>query len=1225
MSEPSPPGPAPAPDAPQAAPPRWRRWLRRLAIAAVVTPAVIALVGFFAVPPLARHVAVKQLHQLLGRRVTLERVRFNPFSLSVTVEGLQVFEPDNVTPFFGFARLYVNVEAASIYRRGPVVRELSLDSPRLRLVRLAEVAGAGLERGYNFSDIVARLAAGPAAPTPPPSAEPAQPPRFSLNNLRLRGGEVTFEDRPLGGRHQIEGLDVGVPFVSTLPVFVDTFVQPGLRVRVDGAPFVAGGRTKPFKDSLETTIELRVADLDLTRFVPYSPLKLPIDVTSALLDIGLDLSFVRPRVDAPSLTVKGKVALKKLTVRHQSAAPLLGLERLEVVLGRADVTGMRFVVDKVALTGLEVHARRRPDGSLDLQHLLPPTPASPAPASAPSPAPRFELGELSVSGALHLRDETVRPALPITIEQLALTVRNLSNAPGAKAQVKLGLRASPGGTLAHEGTLSLEPLVADGTVALDGIEPARLGPYYRDQIAFDVLGGRVRLGTGYHFAQKRSAELSLSNAYVELTDLVLHRRAAARGDDFFRLGALAVRRVALDLDKRTVEVGEITSREGRVRAMRDRAGVVDLTALVPPGPPAAAPRSPPRAAPPERPWSVTLGRLEIDRWSARFEDRTVEPAGVFVVSPLGLKASGLGTAPGTRGTVDLRLGLNKLGKVAVAGSVSLLPLAADLKVELRSLEILPVQPYLAHQLNLTITDGTVSVKGTVKVATPPAPRTGPAPAPRVDFAGDIDVDSFAAVDGDEREELLKWRSLHVGALALTTEPMRLGIGEIALSDFAARVTLLPDASLNLERVVPASPAPAKPAAPATPAPPPAATASAPPPAAPITIGQVKLQGGQVRFADRMIRPTYSAELTELAGRVAGLSSDASTQADVDVRGKLDHSGVLTVAGKVNPLAKELFVDVTVALEDFELPPASPYAGKYVGYGISKGKLGLQLAYHVDHRKLEARNRVVVDQFSFGDKVKSADALKLPVRLAVAVLKDRHGVIDLDVPIAGSLDDPQFKVGRAVLKVLGNLIVKAVTAPFSLIASAFGGGDQLSRLDFPVGAAALDGRAHDKVRALATALRERPGLSFEIEGSADPQRDRDGLRRYLFERKLRAQRVLELVTGGAAVASPDDVRIQQADYSRLLEKAYKAESFDKPRTFLGTEKALPPPEMEKLMLAHTAVDDDDLRALAQRRATAVREALARAQPDSATRLFLVTPVIAAESGPGNRVELRLKKD
>ena len=391
----------------------------------------------------------------------------------------------------------------------------------------------------------------------------------------------------------------------------------------------------------------------------------------------------------------------------------------------------------------------------------------------------------------------------------------------------------------------------------------------------------------------------------------------------------------------------------------------------------------------------------------------------------------------------------------------------------------------------------------------------------------------------------------------------------------------------------------------------------------ITVGQVNLQRGQITFTDQSVQPAYTAEVTDLAARVSGLSSAGGSTADVDIRGAINRSGALAITGKINPLAKDISLDMQVSVKDVELTPASPYSGKFVGYAISKGKLDLALSYKIAGRKLDASNKLMLDQFTFGEKVDSADAVKLPVRLAVSLLKDRHGVIDVDLPIAGSLDDPNFKIGRAILKVVGTLLVKAVTAPFSLLASAFGGGDELSRIDFPAGAATLDAGSQKRLATLGKVLRERPGISFEIEGGADPERDREGLRRFLYERKLKAKKLAALVEAGNTAPALDAIGIEAAERPSLIEAAYKAEKFPKPKNVLGFDKGLPPAEMEKLMLANTRVENDELRALALTRATIVQATLAKAIPGGASRLYLVAPRLM--SAAGGHVEFKLKKD
>ncbi|MES1165165.1 MAG: DUF748 domain-containing protein [Verrucomicrobiota bacterium] len=1222
----------------------WVRRARKTALVAAIATAAFALVGFLVVPPIARRMAQNQLGALLGREVKIAKVRLNPFALSLTVEGFEIREADGAGVFLGFARLYVNAQLSSVFRRAPVIKEIRLESPRVRVVRTKATADAWADvaAAYNFSDIVARLAARPKSPEVPSDGN-GEPPRFSLNNIRITGGAVTFEDRPLGERHEVSDLAIGVPFVSTLPVYLDSFVEPGLNVRIDGTPFAIAGRTKPFKDSLETVLELRLQALDLTRYLPFVPLPLRLGFTvdSARLTLALDVAFARPRADAPSLTIKGRVALEKIDLREKrpssssSTTPLLTLEKLAVVVGAADITKQNFRVDQILVSGLEVHARRSRDGTFNFQRLLPPPdrdtpPAAPKPSRTPTPvaaaAPRFALDRFTLEKAkVHYRDESVSPAFESEISDIAVSVRGLSNAPGATAKLSIGLRATPGGTVTQEGTLRLTPLAATGTIAVSGLEPHRLAAYYRDLIAFDVVSGRLRLGAAYSFEQGRGApSIRASDAFVEVDELAL-RRPDAR-DDFVRLPALTIKGGQVDVGRRTLTIAAIDTHGGRVRAVRDAKGVVDLTTLVAP-PPAPVPATPGSGGAQSAPaWTIGLGRLDLDKWAVRFEDRALPTRAVVTLDPIAVKITDFSTAPGARAGVDVRIGINKTGRFQIAGNAVLEPLAANVRFDLRDLELVPLQPYVQEHLNLTFTGGKVSLRGQTAI------KRGAGPTPEVKATADLGVTELATVDREKNEPLVGWKSFQLNGIRFTSAPLVLSIAEVALTDLQARLVSTREGDINLAQALEA-PGPKTAAKRPTPQTTPQTTTT---PAArggkdagpkgandpQISIAKVRLQGGHITFDDATVRPNFAAELSDFGGLVSGLSSSAGSSADVDLKALVNRTGALSITGKVNPLAKDLLLDVQMNLSDVELPPMTPYAGKYAGLTISKGKLGVALDYKIANRKLAATNKLLVDQLTFGDKVESKDATKLPVRLAVALLKDRRGLIDVTLPIEGSLDDPEFKVWRAVLKVLGNLMVKAATAPFSLIASAFGGGDELSRIDFPAGAAGLDAVGKQRVGTLAKVLQERPGISFELEGHADPKQDSDGLKRFLLERKVKAKKLAELLEAGTSVASVDDIAIDAAERERLVRKAYDAEPFPKPKNALGLQKELPAPDMEKMMLANTSVAADDLRALALRRATLVQAALAKATPGAAGRVFLIAPRV---SNAGRHVELKLKND
>jgi hypothetical protein len=250
-------------------------------------------------------------------------------------------------------------------------------------------------------------------------------------------------------------------------------------------------------------------------------------------------------------------------------------------------------------------------------------------------------------------------------------------------------------------------------------------------------------------------------------------------------------------------------------------------------------------------------------------------------------------------------------------------------------------------------------------------------------------------------------------------------------------------------------------------------------------------------------------------------------------------------------------------------------------------------------------------------------------LAVALLKDRNGVIDINLPISGTLSDPEFSIGGIIVRVIVNLLTKAVTAPFSLLASAFGsGGEELSFAEFAPGRAELSEQTEARLKTLAKALEDRPGLTLEVAGRVAPEEDREGLRRVKLEQQLKAQKFKELTRNGTPVASIDKAVYERAEYGRLLAEAYRAATFPKPRTAAGLVRDdLPVAEMEKLILQHAQVSDDDLRTLASQRAQFAKDHLVERGGIAAERIFIVAPKLDAadikDQGKPTRVEFSLR--
>jgi hypothetical protein len=565
-----------------------------------------------------------------------------------------------------------------------------------------------------------------------------------------------------------------------------------------------------------------------------------------------------------------------------------------------------------------------------------------------------------------------------------------------------------------------------------------------------------------------------------------------------------------------------------------------------------------------------------------------------------LRAERVSTKEGQRGTVSLSARIRQKGRVVVKGSLALNPLSAELALDAKDIDLRPVQPYISDQIRITVTNGLISTSGNLSF-------TGQnGYGPMIAYSGNALLSRFSSIDMARAEDFLNWGTLHLADMRVGYNPTFLLIKKIALTDFYARLIIHPDGSLNLQQIIGARPDKAgqrsAAATPKTDRP-----ASAPEKnARDIRIQQVTLQGGRINFSDRSLKPTYSANLVEMGGRVSGLSSKAGTLADVELRGKLDQYAPLEIVGKINPLRDDLFIDLKARFRDMELSPMTPYSGKYIGYTIQKGKLFFDVSYRIEKRKLDSANNLFLDQLTLGESVDSPHATKLPVKLAIALLKDRKGEIHLDLPVTGSLDDPQFSVWRVIVQILLNLLAKAATSPFALLGAAFGGGEELGYLEFDYGSATVAEPGLKKLAALAGALHERPSLRLEIEGHVEVERDKEAFRRYLFDRKLKVQKLNERSRQGVSAVPVDDLAIEPREYERYLTMAYKAEKFPKPRNFLGFAKSLPAPEMEKLMLTNIVVTENDLRSLAAQRAMKVKDIIMASGKIQPERVFIVEP-------------------
>jgi len=1015
---------------------------RRLRIAGYALAAVLALsiVGLWIGVPIAARWGIETVgSREVGRALRVSDVRFNPFTLTATLSKLSIAGlPDEQSPLLSIESLQVNVSSAALIHRAPVLEALKAQGVRANLVRVAE-------NRFNFSDIVDRILAQPASPNPA---------RFALYNVEIDDAAIAFDDHVQKSRHALEAIRLGVPFVSSLPDDVEIKVQPSFSARLDGQLIELRAETQPFEAARDSSIALKLTGIDLPRYLGYVPARLNFALKGGVLDTDVRVQFRRAAPAAGKLAARtarlslsGALAVRDFSLAERGAsAPLFTWRRLDVVLDDVSLLEAQAKVRSVTFDGLQSHVTRRADGSIaGMNALTQPIDRPPAPADAKTDSGKpfaFEVGALRIQDAvIDFRDDGVRFARRIAPISLALT--GLSNHTDSPAKLAATFNADDQTKIVVNGDVGLAPLRLALTAELTGLPLRSVQPYI-DAIARARVDGSVDGNARLRVAQD-GAELEIKVEEASIDAKSLRLRDNTGGAAALDLTRLTLSAAAVDVGKQQATISQIKADGLRLKAARLADGSLDWSHLLP------AQKSTPTPAAPAKPWTLRLGEVQLTGGRIDVTDHAVEPAARLAVDNIAASVREFASEGSARSAVNLRARTGG-GSVTTRGWLRMTPLAANLDIDVANVDVAALRPYLQRFANAILSSGSVWTKGKLALESgKPAPAED---AVRVAYDGSARVTNLLLLDAGGDSELVRWQVLILDAIRLRTgvSPPEVSLGSVALSDFYARVILSAEGRLNLIDVFRSSTEqettqgqPTPPSIPAT-----ASTHNSVPPRALIRIGGIELTRGNVNFTDNFVRPNYTAKLTDLGGTVSALASDTANPADVSIRGRVDSDAPVDITGKINPLAPKLFLDIAASAKGVELPRLTPYSVKYAGYPITKGKLSMDVKYSIDNDQLKADNHLFLDQLTFGERVESPTATKLPVLFAVSLLKNRRGEIDINLPVSGSLNDPQFSIGGIIVRVIINLLTKAITAPFSLLAAAFGGGEELGYLEFPAG-------------------------------------------------------------------------------------------------------------------------------------------------------------------------------
>lgn len=816
------------------------------------------------------------------------------------------------------------------------------------------------------------------------------------------------------------------------------------------------------------------------------------------------------------------------------------------------------------------------------------------PASEPTPtdpdAKPFPLRIDSIKlagGYVHFQD--LRPSEPIEFlyDKLDFELKNLSTLPDDNADMTLVAAGPEGGQIDWTGNFSLIPIASEGKLKVTDGKMKVWWPYVRDAVPLVLEDGVLNFSTDYKLSLAKETELNLTNVALSVAPFAIK---APDGRPLARLERLDVSDTTVDLAKQQVIVGKIRSNKLETWAALEADGQLDWQKLFAsqPSKPAAAPE--PAAAPatadspkpaqaaPSKPWQVLLKDVQLRNYQVHLADRSAKPAVALEVGPLNLDLQDFDSLNQSPFTLKLDTGVGKQGKLQATGQVNLSPVSAKLKVDTKDIDLRVAQSYISPFIRLELRSGMlgsnldVNLKSTEPLA--------------FQVTGRAQVDQLHTLDTMKTRDFLKWQRLVLEGLNYQHGDS-LSIDKVNLFQPYARFMINDDRTTNIDDLL--IPQPAN-----------SGSKSAAKPAAGkekplgIRIGQIAINDGSANFADFSLTPNFATAIQQLNGQIGTIDSRQAKPASVDVKGKVDRYAPVTIKGSVNPFVPMAALDIATSFKRVELTTLTPYSGKFAGFRIRKGRLNLDLHYVITKGQLKAENKVVVEQLQLGEKVDSADAVDLPIRLAIALLKDSDGKISIELPVTGDLNNPQFSVMPIVWQTLRNLVVRAATAPFKFIGGLISGGgaQDLGNVSFAAGSSELSKDSQSALDSLSKALKERPALRLEIEGTAAASSDGPLLAAQRLEREYQYNYYKILQRRGDKVpAQASLLEVPEKEKAPLLEGIY--------RTRL---KLQPPPEWKDLssdertaklrdgVIKFWSGSDVLLRQLGQDRASAIKDYL-----------------------------------
>ncbi|WP_265448510.1 DUF748 domain-containing protein [Aeromonas salmonicida] len=896
--------------------------------------------------------------------------------------------------------------------------------------------------------------------------------------------------------------------------------------------------------------------------------------------LNLTLGEIHVSLRHPSLAIGPSALL------DEKQQPIIAFEQLQLVpeLGQS-WRQKAIILSDATLTKPMVNLIRRVDSKGEVRFNLTDALASvltpsQTPVTTSSEPLLVQIAKLAaVQGQISYQDSRKKNSAgwipPLTLSGLDLQLPDFSTAAKNTNHFQLTARLNKQSPLKASGQLDIMTGAGKGQLSLGKLALSPFAPLWAPYLKVNLVKGEASAELNYQLSQgKHGLDWQLSKGKLTLSDWQLKQN---KGAEFARFKQLALAGIALDGNKQSVRIDKIALKAPAVTATLDAEQQLDLTTLLVPQP---ADKPSGKKPAPGNPWRWSLKETRISQGEFKLTESSSGKPLLREISGLNLSLGPLGSQSGQPSQLNLNATLNTQSSLGFDGDLTLAPFTLKGEFKQQGLPLKWAQPYLQDLLRITVRDGQLASRTRLALTT-----NAEGALSTLEVTGGLDIDQLFVLDRADNQRLLQIDRLELSGLHYDGISQQVKIGDILLRKPFARIEINENGITNLQQLV---------------LPQAASTEPANGPVPRITIDQVRTEQGNLRFADRSLSPEFVVDIASLSGQSRHISNIPGQRSDLAFNGKVDRYAPVTIRGNTNLLIEQPVLDVAVTFSNLELTTFTPYSSTYAGYAIDKGQLSMKLNYKLQGNRLEGDNDITIKKLQLGEKIKSEQAKDMPLGLAIALLSDANGVIQMNLKVKGNLDQPDFSLGNIFWDVLGNTLRKAITSPFSLLASLTGGTEDLDELPFLLGDPVLTPTQQIRLTKLAQALKERPKISMNIRGKVNFNEERPILQRQKLER------VLTKITG-----MPVDLNLLEQDpiLQAALAEAYETRFNEElgdlaDRLKLDEESPALRSQAVILLRDQQLITAKSLRNLAMRRAQNTKEYLVDTQGIAPERLFVL---------------------